>query len=353
MKLKIDEIIMNNVNQKIINAVIEKAEKVCPDSLALIGIYGSVATGDEYEKSDLDLLILIQNDEGWQLGTSFILDDSKVGYDIYCTNWEGLRLDAACHHVQISKLMDSKIVYIKNHEAYDELCKLREQTKCFLASEKRFQRVNELVDKAKVSYANACLHEKLGEVRLDAFGVMLYLMEAIMLYHGRYFKRGTKRILEELATTPIEETFVDGLKSVAASKDVLELRGLSKGLLMYAEGHLKQEKDKAEPSENLAGTYEEMYSNWRNKVEEAAKTNNVFASFMNMCNLHYMFAEIASEVEIGNYDIMEAYNPDCLEDNVKLFDRCLQNYAQVYQTARIEVKRFSCVEDFVAAYLAK
>lgn len=81
---------MNNVNQKIINAVIEKAERVCPDSLAFIGIYGSVVTGDEYEKSDLDLLILIQDDRGWQLGTGFILDDSKVGYDIYCTNWNGL-----------------------------------------------------------------------------------------------------------------------------------------------------------------------------------------------------------------------------------------------------------------------
>lgn len=57
---------MNNVNQKIIDAIIAKAEKVCPDSLALIGVYGSVATGDEYEKSDLDLLILIQDDEGWK-----------------------------------------------------------------------------------------------------------------------------------------------------------------------------------------------------------------------------------------------------------------------------------------------
>lgn len=45
---------MNNVNKKIIDAVIEKAKKVCPNSLAHIGIYGSVATGDEYEKSDLD-----------------------------------------------------------------------------------------------------------------------------------------------------------------------------------------------------------------------------------------------------------------------------------------------------------
>ncbi len=344
---------MKQVNHKIMNAVIEKAEKGCPDSLAFIGIYGSAATGDEYEKSDLDLLILIQDDAGWQLGTGFILDDSKVGYDIYCTNWDGLRYDAACHHAQISKLMDSKIVYIKNQEAYDELCKLREQTKRFLASEERFQRVNELVDKAKISYANAYLHEELGQVRLDAFGVMCFLMDAIMLFHGRYFKRSTKRMLEELAVLPIEAGFVDNLKGIASSKDVLELRALSKSLLLYAEGYLKQEKDKEEPSESLSGTYEEMYSNWRNKVEEAAEQNNVFTSFMNMCNLQYMFAEISSEAAIGTYNIMEAYDPDCLENNVSLFDACLQQYEAVYKTAGIAVKHFPGVDEFVTDYLGR
>ena len=189
---------MNNVNQKIIDAIIAKAEKVCPDSLALIGVYGSVATGDEYEKSDLDLLILIQDDEGWKLGTGFILDDSGVGYDIYCTNWDGLRYDAECHHAQISKLMESKIVYVKNQEAYDELCKLREQARAFLKSEERYQRVHELIEKAKVSYADSYLHEELGQVRMDAFGVMYYLLDAIMLYHGTYFRRGVKRTFEEL-----------------------------------------------------------------------------------------------------------------------------------------------------------
>ena len=44
-------------NQKIIDAIIEKASKVCPESLALIGIYGSFGTGDFYERSDLDLLV--------------------------------------------------------------------------------------------------------------------------------------------------------------------------------------------------------------------------------------------------------------------------------------------------------
>ena len=28
---------------------------------------------------------------------------------------------------------------------------------------------------------------------------------------------------------------------------------------------------------------------------------------------------------------MEEYNPDCLEDNVRLFDKCLQKYQEVYK----------------------
>ncbi len=54
-------------NQKIIDAVIKKADIVCPGALALIGIYGSFMMGDFYEKSDLDLLIIINDDRGWQL----------------------------------------------------------------------------------------------------------------------------------------------------------------------------------------------------------------------------------------------------------------------------------------------
>ncbi len=344
---------MNPINQKIIDAIITKAEKVCPDSLALIGVYGSVATGDAYEKSDLDLLILIQDDKGWQLGTGFILNDSGVGYDVYCTNWDGLRYDAECHYAQISKLMDSKIIYIKNQEAYDELCQLREQAKAFLKSEERFHRVNDLLEKAKISYANSHLHEALGQVRIDAFAVMYYLLDAIMIYHGTYFKRGVKRTFEELAKLPIEEEFLHNMKKISASKSVSELRVIAKNLLLYVERLVQQEKQKADPSEELAGTYEEMYSNWRNKVEEAAENNDVFSSFINMCNLQYMFSEIMSEVNIGTYDIMEAYNPDNLEDNIRIYDDCLEKYETVYEKVGIAVKRFANVDEFVAEYLGE
>lgn len=34
---------------------------VCPGALAMIGVYGSMLTGDVHEKSDLDLLIVIND----------------------------------------------------------------------------------------------------------------------------------------------------------------------------------------------------------------------------------------------------------------------------------------------------
>lgn len=342
---------MDIVNQKIIQAVIDKANKVCPDSLALIGVYGSVATGDNYSKSDLDLLILIEDDEGLKLGTGFILDDRKVGYDIYCTNWHGLRYDAECHHAHLAKLMDSQIVYVKNQDAYDKLCTLRTQAQQFLESAERFGRVNESLDQAKIAYANACLYEKPGQVRLEAYGVISYLLDAVMLYHGKYFKHGMKRTFEELTALPIDEVFVQTIQKAVVSKEVLELRDLLKQLILYVESHTRKKKNKTEPSEALSGTYEEMYSNWRNKVEEAAKSTDAFASFMNMCSLHFMLSEITEEVATEPFPIMDEYNPDSLEDNTETFDKYLRKYEQVYLRAGISVKRFADVDEFVATYL--
>lgn len=344
---------MNTVNEKIIEAIIEKANRVCPDSLALIGVYGSVATGDDYEKSDLDLLIFIEDEAGYKLGTGFILDDSKVGYDIYCTDRQRLRFDAECHHAHLSRLLDAQIVYVKNQGAYEELMNFRAQAKAVLSSEDRFQRVRESVNNAKLAYANACLSDGLGQVRMEAYEVMLDLLDAVMLYHGTYFKRGTKRTFDELAALPLESTFADTMQKIVRSKDVCELRRLMKQLILYVEGHTCRAQKKEAPSAGLNGTYEELYSNWRNKVEEAASRVDVFSSYMNLCSMYCMLKEIGEGVEIGNFGGMEAYRSDALQENVKLFDACLEKYEGIYGQAGIKVKRFADVDAFVEDYLRK
>ena len=104
---------MNQINSKIIDAIIQKSRATCPDSLALIGVYGSFLTGDTHPKSDLDLMILINDERGRVLSDSFVLDDVKIGYDIYCTTWEMLENDSACCHAYLSKLLDSFVVQVQ------------------------------------------------------------------------------------------------------------------------------------------------------------------------------------------------------------------------------------------------
>ncbi len=41
---------MNDRNEKMIESIIKKADALCPDFLALIGVYGSVITGDVTKK---------------------------------------------------------------------------------------------------------------------------------------------------------------------------------------------------------------------------------------------------------------------------------------------------------------
>ena len=208
-----------------------------------------------------------------------------------------------------------------------------------------------MIDKAKIAYANACLREEAWEIRMEACGVITFLSDAMMLYHGKYFRRGVKRTIDELATLPIDDVFVQLIKKAVVCKDISQLRDLLKQLILYAESLIRHEKLKAKPSEALSGTYEEMYSNWRNKVEEAVKNADAFSLFMNMCSFQFMLSDIAEEVEIGSFSVMDEYDPDSLEDNVKIFDKYLQKYEQVYRRAVISVRRYSDVEEFIANYL--
>ena len=59
-------------NRAIIDAIIKKAEQCCPDALDLVAVTGSFSRDEYYEKSDLDLLIVINAADG-ALGLQIIV----------------------------------------------------------------------------------------------------------------------------------------------------------------------------------------------------------------------------------------------------------------------------------------
>ncbi len=343
---------MKDVNKKIINAVIEKAKQKCPDSLALVGIYGSVCTKDEYKKSDLDLLILINNDNGWQLSDCFILDDEQIGYDIYCTTWKMLEEDAECHHAHISKLMDSEIVYSANKAVTERLNKLKEKVNDILKTEKRFQQVNEIQNHIYKVYADAMTADTIGKQREYSAYMIFLSLDIVMLWNGAYFKRGIKRTFDELDGMQLPYGFKENIENIVRAQEMSEISCLLTRLLQSIICFTKQTENKIQASEEaLSGTYEEMFSNWKNKMSDAANRGDVFSSFMNLASLQGMFTEISHNIELPEFNIMDKFDPDNLANNTKVFDDALEKYRYEYEKLGIKPRFFKNIDEFVKVYL--
>ena len=345
---------MNDRDETIIEAIIKKADVLCPDSLALIGVYGSVVTGDEYEKSDLDLMILINDESGQVLAEGFIIDDVDIGYDLYCTSWDMLENDAQCGHAHLSRLFDSMIVYCKDKSALKRLDEIRRKAAELLASDKRYEKADQAYSDAKKMLAEVYLAQSLSKARSCAGAAIEFIENAVMLYNGQYFKKGTKRTLDELKQLRLPFDLESGILAVIQAETVEKIRAGLTEVFVLTDEYLQYPKKKELPSaQNLRGTYEEMYSNWKNKMIEAAGRSDVYSSFMNLLSLQYMFYEIAECIAVDDFEIMDKFNPQKLEKNVAVFDQALNKYLAEYEKVGICPKHFENVTEFVEVYNKK
>ena len=343
---------MRETDQKIIQAIIQKAERICPDALELIAVYGSVATGDLHSKSDLDLLLLIKDDSGRKLADGFLLEDTGVGYDLYCTTWQMLENDAQCHHPHLSKLLDASLLHMHNPDALSRWEELKEQALRRLASDERFPKAQVALDEAKKLYADVCLCDSLSRARAFAGGVLYFVLNAVMLFHGQYFRKGVKRTFEEITALALPFDLEGKIRKVILSDELPAIREALTDLLRTVQAHCTPPSQKEPPTKaNLAGTYEEMVSNWRNKMGEAAERQDVFASFMNLVSLQCMLDDIAADVGIAPIDAFDGYSPTDLQKNQRAFDAALESYRKECEKIGLAPKVFANVEEFVARYL--
>ena len=348
-------------NQRIIDAVLKKEKALCPGTIALIGIYGSFQTGDVHPLSDLDLLILINDERGWQLGTAFVQEDLGVGHDIYCTDWESLRQDAAYEHPHISKLMDSRIVYCADEKYRRELETLREQVRKKLAEpfgEEDYRKAEKQMKEARCCYADAMMAEEVNKVRRNAGGALYFAENALALLNKTYFRKGVSRRYEELDAMEKKPDKLCGMIEnvlAATTADGLKehLTQLMKGLescFRQSGEELPREKKPA-GTDTLSGTYEEMFSNWHGKMVQAADKNDRHLAFMSLESLNEMLNDISGEVDIGMYDVLSVYDPGDLRKTADGFDRILGQYLGEYEKAGLRPARYADVDSFMSSYL--
>lgn len=348
-------------NQKIIDAVLEKEKAVCPGAIALIGIYGSFLTGDVHPLSDLDLLILINDERGWQLGKAFFQEDLGVGHDIYCTSWEMLRRDACYEHPYISKLMDSRIVYCAEERYRQELLSLRCQLRELIEkpfSEADLQRAENALKEASLCYADALTAEALWDVRRFAGGVLYHTENAVALLNKTYFRRGVRRQYEELnGMEKRPEKLCERIEAVVSAGDAECLKEALTLLMKEMKACFRKIRGTIQPgkkpasAEALSGTWEEMFSNWHGKMLLAAECGDRHLAFMSLSALNEMLSDLSDELDLPAYHALQAYEPGDLRRTAEGFDAVLRDYGREYEKAGLQPERYVDIDSFVTAYL--
>jgi predicted nucleotidyltransferase len=346
-------------NNKLINMVIERAKRDFPEDIAIIGLTGSFSTGDYHEKSDLDLIIINNTDRGWGISSCFILED--VGYDIYCTPWETRIEDAASlKSPMVSHLVDLQILYSAKPEYLERFNSYKQRALEALdkpIGKECIERAKECIDTAKQEYVNALLSENIGNVRYAGGEVLYNLVNAIVSLNNSYFKRGIKRYLEQLSAYKyLPQEFEKKYMAVVNAKTIEEIRSASYELLksvvsLYNEMYVNLVEQPVPTNDNLRGTYEELWCNYRNKVIASTDTKDKSYAFNAALGAQEFLDEMTNYMGTKRFDLMQYFDAEDLTAFKEAFLSIMDEYLEEYHRIGRKIERYDSFEELYKHYM--
>ncbi|PWW38957.1 MULTISPECIES: nucleotidyltransferase domain-containing protein [Paenibacillus] len=346
-------------NEMLINMVIERVKRDFLDDIAIIGLTGSFSTGDFHEKSDLDLIIINNTEKGWEISDCFILDD--VGYDIYCTPWDSrIQEQSTLESPNVSSLTDLKILYYAKPEDLEKLNDFRQKALDALANpigEACLNRANKWIDLAKQAYSDTMLGEDIGSVRYSSAGVLYNLVNALVSMNNTCIKRGIKRYLEEIRSFRYIPDDLESLyMSIIEAHTIEDIRIASFNMLNSVTRLHSTMCDnfivKPAPTfDNLRGTYEELWCNYRNKILNSVIMNDTSYVFLSAFGAHGYLDEMAVEIGTKRFDLMQYFDASNLPFMKEKFLEVMDEYLDEYDKVGREVERFTTFEQLYAHYM--
>jgi predicted nucleotidyltransferase len=345
-------------NSRIIKAIIKKAEIVCPGSIALIGIGGSFCHGDIHERSDLDLCIVINDDSGWKIADCFILNE--VGFDIYCTPWHRLEAMAEYTNPHVTKLLHLDIVYHADETAIARYLSLQKSVQDKLGAPFSLEDANHvtsLVSQAMNAYAFVMLGETAAECKYASAKMLLAIEYLIYLANKSYIQRGIRRIPEELRSMKrLPQHFWTYYQQLIAANSRDDIQACSTRFMKTVQAFVTTVNEpmitkKEITPEAVRGAYEEIVSNWRNKMHLAARTDDAYLALMTMASCQEFYDEFSTEYNVERVRLFEEFQIDDLARSAERFDAAMEYYRYLYTQVGEPVRSYSNIEEFEKAYL--
>jgi hypothetical protein len=345
-------------NARIIAAILQKADKVCPGSIALIGIAGSFCHGDIHERSDLDLCIVINDDAGWKIADCFILNE--VGFDIYCTPWHRLESMAEYTNPHVTKLLHLDIVYHADEASLARYMSLRKTVQDKLDapfSTVDAKNVTRHFTDAMSAYASVMLADTTTECKYVSAKMLLAIEYLIYLANKSHIHFGIRRIPEELrGMKRLPQNFWNDYRQLISARSRGDIQSCSTRIMKSVRRFVTTLTESVAVKKELTpdalrGTYEEIVSNWRSKMYLAAQTEDAYLALMTMASCQEFYDEFSTEYGMERVRLYESFQIDDLPRSAERFDVAAEYYRSMYGKLGEPVRSYCSIEEFERAYL--
>lgn len=347
-------------NNLIVEKVLNEIKNTCPDSIDMVAIAGSFCSKQFYEKSDCDLFIVANNENVENISKCFILND--IGQDIYVSYWKNLRDMSNYTDHFVTKLKDLNIIYTRTPDVLDLYKLLQVRLNKNMNNDKLINKnIGKYLGIAIEEYKNMNQINDLNEFYIKLGLIMNNFEKIIYMINKKYVVGGTKSIPFEIMNMDIlPDNFLDNYNSLFETNDkekiIDYLNKIVDSLVIYFKKNnidiINPEKIQEKPSKKqeisrdvLIGTYEELFSNYYNKLHYATRIKNKYLSLRTMIDAQDFFDYFSNNYLINKFNLAGKYNPDNLEQNAIEFDNCLSKWKELYNSYGIKIEKYDSIDE--------
>lgn len=333
------------MNEQIINIIAETIHKTYKNDIDIFAVYGSYVRGDAHEKSDIDFYFIPKTDKGYELHTSFILDD--IGYDLWPLSWDRLESFAE-YKGMVSLIADAKVIYYGSDEDLSKFISL--QYKAKHPTDADFDgEARKILETCKQDFFDMMCTLDLSRQKETAVKIIENLVFAIALINKSYTHSGWGKSIFEISKMPcIPDRFIELCNVVICSENNAVITDSIRLLIKNTAALFNGNQHTCNIQNDFVYFYEEAKSLY-NKLYNACDTNDSVTALMAgvsiQCDLISMLG-VEEYQSIGFPDITAAFRSNHLHDyksTAFLHEYCLIDFLHKHS---VKINIYNTIDEF-------
>lgn len=342
-----EKIMVEKRNRKLLDMLIKKIESEYRNDVDFIGLTGSCKSGDFDKYSDLDLVIIKSDDSDKWFNMCFIneYDDLDVGYDFYTMDWKYIASKVGS--TWASHIIDVEPVWYASEEVenrWNNLKKKAEENIEQPITKDKIESAEENLDRAKRYFTDLMISDKTDDKKTLLSEMLMELTDVICLLNNTYYTYGIKQRIQEIEKMKCPNNFSELYWNAIKADSDVDIKNYAQEVLKSTSIFFKNVKDsivkiKLPSADSVRGSYEELVSNYKNKVRRAVENNDIQLAVLASCCIQEYIEEMTEECGMPEFNIgkyLDLYNLSKLSDGFRELEEV---YLAEYKKLGIQADR--------------